>query len=116
MDYKAHQAPLSMGFSRQEHWSGLPFPSLGDLPDPGSNQPNTKMGQRPKWTFVQRRHRDGHKAHEVVLRMTVREVSTKTATRYLLTALRMAIFQKIYKDKVLPRVGRKSAPTLWVGM
>ena len=30
----AHQAPLSMEFSRQEHWSGLPFPSLGDLPDP----------------------------------------------------------------------------------
>ena len=28
-------APLSMGFSRQEYWSGLPCPSLGDLPDPG---------------------------------------------------------------------------------
>ena len=31
----AHQAPLSMGFSRQEYWSGLPFPSSRDLPDPG---------------------------------------------------------------------------------
>ena len=31
----AHQAPLFMGFSRQEYWSGLPFPSPGDLPDPG---------------------------------------------------------------------------------
>ena len=31
----AHQAPSSMGFSRQEYWSGLPFPSPGDLPDPG---------------------------------------------------------------------------------
>ena len=30
-----HQAPLSMGFSKQEYWSGLPFPSPGDLPDPG---------------------------------------------------------------------------------
>ena len=29
------QAPLSMGFSTQEYWSGLPFPSPGDLPDPG---------------------------------------------------------------------------------
>ena len=29
------QAPLSMGFPRQEHWSGLSFPSPGDLPDPG---------------------------------------------------------------------------------
>ena len=31
----ACQAPLSMGFSRQEYWNGLPFPSPGDLPDPG---------------------------------------------------------------------------------
>ena len=31
----AHQAPLSVEFSRQEHWSGLPFPSPGDLTDPG---------------------------------------------------------------------------------
>ena len=30
----AYQAPPSMGFSRQECWSGLPFPSPGDLPDP----------------------------------------------------------------------------------
>ena len=29
-----YQAPLSMGFYRQEYWSGLSFPSLGDLPDP----------------------------------------------------------------------------------
>ena len=31
----AYQTSLSMGFSRQEYWSGLPFPSPGDLPDPG---------------------------------------------------------------------------------
>ena len=31
----AYQVPPSMGFSRQEYWSGLPFPSLGDLPNPG---------------------------------------------------------------------------------
>ena len=31
----AHQASRSMGFSRQEYWSGLPFPPPGDLPDPG---------------------------------------------------------------------------------
>ena len=31
----AHEAPLSIGFSRQEYWSRLPFPSPGDLPDPG---------------------------------------------------------------------------------
>ena len=32
---EAHQAPPSLGFSRQEYWSGLPFPSPGDLPNPG---------------------------------------------------------------------------------
>ena len=31
----AYQAPPSMGFSRQEYWSGVPFPSPGDVPDPG---------------------------------------------------------------------------------
>ena len=31
----AHQGPLSMAFSYQEYWSGLPWPPLGDLPDPG---------------------------------------------------------------------------------
>ena len=31
----ARQAPPSLGFSRQEYWSGLPFPSPGDLPNPG---------------------------------------------------------------------------------
>ena len=31
----AHQAPPSMGFSRQEYWSRLPFPTPGDLPNPG---------------------------------------------------------------------------------
>ena len=34
----AHQAPVSMGFSRQEYWSGLPCPPPGDLPDPELNQ------------------------------------------------------------------------------
>ena len=33
----ACQAPLAMEFSRQEYWIGLPFPTLGDLPDPGMN-------------------------------------------------------------------------------
>ena len=35
MDFEAHQAPLSRGFPRQESWSGLPFPSPGDLPNQG---------------------------------------------------------------------------------
>ena len=32
---EAHEPPLSIGFSKQEYWSGLPFPSPGDLPHPG---------------------------------------------------------------------------------
>ena len=39
----AYQAPLSMGFSRQEYWSGLPFPSPGDLPDPGIEPGTTAL-------------------------------------------------------------------------
>ena len=38
----AHQAPLSMGFCRQEHWSGLPCPPPGDLSDPGT-EPTSLM-------------------------------------------------------------------------
>ena len=49
----AHQAPLYMEFSRQEYWSGLPFPSLGDLPDPSrpiAGRFFTIFGTR--WFFV----------------------------------------------------------------
>ena len=40
----AHQAPLSMEFSRKEYWSGLPFPSPGDLPDPGIEHGSPALG------------------------------------------------------------------------
>ena len=45
----AHQAPLSIEFSRQEYWSGLPFPSPGDLPDPGieSSSPELQADSLP---------------------------------------------------------------------
>ena len=36
----AHQAPLSMGFPRQENWSGFPVPSARDLPNPGIEPPS----------------------------------------------------------------------------
>ena len=38
----AHQAPLSMEFSRQEYWSGLPFPPPDDIPDPGTEPVSTE--------------------------------------------------------------------------
>ena len=37
----AHQVPLSLGFSQQEYWSGLPFPTPGNLPNPESSQPTS---------------------------------------------------------------------------
>ena len=40
---RAHQAPLSMGFSRQEYWSGLPLHSPGDIPDPGIKPRSPKL-------------------------------------------------------------------------
>ena len=45
----AHQAPLPMEFSRQEYWSGLPFPSPGDIPNPGIKplSPALQVGSLP---------------------------------------------------------------------
>ena len=42
----AHQSPLSMGFTRQEYWNGLPFPSPGDLPDSGIEPRSTCTGRQ----------------------------------------------------------------------
>ena len=53
----AHQAPLSMEISRQEYWSGLPFPSPGDLPGPGIEPASPVLAGRffttePPWKPV----------------------------------------------------------------
>ena len=42
----AYQAPLSMGFSSQEYWSGLPFPPPGDLPDSGIKSSSPALAGR----------------------------------------------------------------------
>ena len=63
----AQQAPLSVGFSRQEYWSGLLFPSPGDLPDPGID-PESPVSlallhcvtQKPIMSVVQPLKRNGH--------------------------------------------------------
>ena len=51
----AYQAPLSMGFSRQEYWSGLPFPPPGDLPNPGI-KPIPPVSPALQADSLQRRH------------------------------------------------------------
>jgi len=62
----AHQAPLSMGFSRQEYWSGLPFPSPGDLPDPGiePRSPLLKLDSLPSEPPGKPHMSDKHKQKE----------------------------------------------------
>ena len=45
----AHQAPLPMGFPRQEYWSGLPFPSPGDLPNLGIKPASPES---PMYTYL----------------------------------------------------------------
>ena len=54
----AHQAPLCMGFSRQEYWSGLPCPPPGDLPDPGIEPSSLYVSCMAGPFFT----RDSHKA------------------------------------------------------
>ena len=51
----AQQAPPSMGFSRQEYWSRLPFPSPGDLPDPGI-EPRSPALQADTLTYRGKEH------------------------------------------------------------
>ena len=59
----AYQAPLSVGFSRQEYWSGLPFPSPGDLPDPGIEPRSPALRQ----TLYRLSH---HSTYQVILNRT----------------------------------------------
>ena len=58
----AHQAPPSLGFSRQKHWSGLPFPSPGDLPNPGIEpwSPALQADSLPSETAGKSGNRDNH--------------------------------------------------------
>ena len=48
----AQQAPLSMGFSMQEYWSGFPFPAAGDFPDPGI-KPMSHVSCTGRWVLCQ---------------------------------------------------------------
>ena len=48
----AHQAPLCMGFSRQEHWSGLPCPPPEDIPNPGM-EPASLVSSIGRWVLYQ---------------------------------------------------------------
>ena len=66
----AHQAPLSMEFSRQGYWSGLPFPSTGDLPDTGIEPRSPALQPKILYHLIHQSSRDtinkqiqGHSFH-----------------------------------------------------
>ena len=73
----AYQASLSMGFSRQNYWSGLPFPSPGDLPDPGIEpglpalEADALTSEPPGKLFHYKREYIGVSKHIVILSLTV---------------------------------------------
>ena len=87
--YVAYQAPLSMGFSRQECWSGLPFPSPEDLPDPG-----TEPGSPGFLSSFQRIHTTDTEITEPIL---ISKASLCLYSRFLFQCLhlRFVLFSKI---------------------
>ena len=56
----AHQAPLSMGFSRQKYWSRLPFPPLGDIPNPGIKPTSSCVSCIGRWFLYHWATREAH--------------------------------------------------------
>ena len=97
MDYIAHQVPLSMGFSRQQYQSGLPFPPPGALPDPGVKPLSPALAGRfftieppgkPKEDIQMAR-----KTHEKMLNIT--NYQRNANQNYNLTPIRMAIIKNL---------------------
>ena len=67
---EASQAPLSMGFSKQEHWSGLLFPTSGNLPDPGMEPASPALAGKFFTTEPAGKHSVGYMMYNMVsLRM-----------------------------------------------
>ena len=58
----ARQAPLPVEFPRQEYWSGLPFPTPGDLPEPGIKPQSLGVSYIGTWILDHQRQLGGHTA------------------------------------------------------
>ena len=82
----AHQAPLSVGFSRQEYWIELPFPPPENLPDPGI-EPAPLMSPALKAYSLPLRHLGSQSNHSTALKITHKTVPMSSSPPSLLTGL-----------------------------
>ena len=88
-----------MGFLRQEYWSGLPFPSPGDLPNPGIEPMSPALAGRFFTTEAPGKPTNGQQAHEKALTVISHQDNTK---QNHVTPTRMA---RIKKKKKIERIG-----------
>ena len=88
----AHQAPLSMAFSRQEYWSGLPCPPPGDLPYPGieSRSPTLQADSllsEPPAIAINTCNKTGEKAGHQVLNLPLLHIPTLSLLHVMIASL-----------------------------
>ena len=78
----SHQVPLSMGFPRQEYWSGLPFPSPGDLPDPGIKPKSPALAGRFFTTEPPGKPRKCNNVWQIILKLSTSFTSKDKGNRF----------------------------------
>ena len=96
----ACQPPLSMGFPRQEYWSGLPFPSPGDLPDPGIENASPVSPALAGRFFV------CWPTWEANLRTTTRRISRRME-------LELTVYKDIYRENDVSKLNSELKKTIF---
>ena len=100
----ARQAPLSMGFPRQEYWSGLPFPTPGDLPDPGVEPASAALAGRffttappgkPWWVLTTRCFHDGQQERSTYHTTALISHASKVMNKILQARLQQYVNQEL---------------------
>ena len=116
----AHQAPLSMGFSRQEYWNGSPCPPPGDIPHPGI-EPMTPVSPALQVDSLPLSHpeapKNGHALEQipVLLRLWLREACGKHGL-YVNTSVNPEEQHWGHQSVILPAEGNLSAAFSWPQM